>query len=278
MTEALSLIALGATLTAYERFTTNSNRTTDQNDAQDRARNALDLITKQLRNHAAPAPDQQLGIDKFDPYDLVFQTVDTPKPAGSANSRNVRRVRYCLDSSVPGNEKIWFQYQTWTTAATPGVPSTASCPDPAWPNREVLLDHIVNRIGGVDRPVWMANDPRLNKIASIRTRVFVDIDTRQLPKEQPLDTTVYLRNENQTPNATFTYLVNANGSVVLNATGSSDPEGDRISFQWYDGTTNIGQDLAWTWQDPTSGSHDVTLEVTDASGLTESVTQTIDVP
>jgi hypothetical protein len=83
---------------------------------------------------------------------------------------------------------------------------------------------------------------------------------------------------NQPPRAQFTYLVNANGSVALNATGSRDPEGDRIAFQWFDGTDLIGQGLAFTWDDASSGFHTITLTVTDASGLSESTSEDVNVP
>ena len=100
-------VVLGATLAVFDVFTKTQNVNQSQNDAQDQARNALDRMERRFRDHAAPAPDQQLGIDKATPYDVVFETVGTPKPAGSQNSRNAQRVRYCLDSSVPTNERIW---------------------------------------------------------------------------------------------------------------------------------------------------------------------------
>ena len=277
---SIMIVVLGATLTVFERFVLNANRNQDQTDAATAARNTLDLMARQLRNHASPAPDQQLGIDKATAYDLIFQTVDQTKPAGSANQKNVSRVRYCLDSSVPTNEKLWMQTQTWTTAATPAAPSTAICPDPAWPpaNTRVLVDHVTNQVNGQNRPVWTANDPVLAHVSAIQSRLFVDRNVNQPPKEQLLDTTITFRNINQPPRAQFTYLVSADGSVALNATGSRDPEGDRITYQWFDGTDLVGQGLAFTWEDVTSGFHTITLTVTDSSGLSESTSQTVNIP
>lgn len=274
----LMLLVLGATLTTFDRFVLNSNRNQDQSDAASSARNTLDLMTRQMRNHAAPAPDQQLGIDRVSSYDVIFQTVGDAKPSTSANSRNVSRVRYCLDNSVPTNERIWMQTQTWTTAATPAVPSSVTCPDPGWATSKVVVDHLVNRANGQNRPVWTPNDPRPNHISSVQTQMYVDRNTAQPPKEQLLDTTVFFRNENQAPTPQFTYLVNANGSVALNATGSFDPEGSRITYQWYEGTDLIGQGLAFTWEDVPSGYHTITLTVTDSSGLSDSASQQVNVP
>src|SRR2546423_13473968 len=99
------IIILGATLTTFEQFVFTSNRNQEHNDSATAARNTLDLLARQLRNHVAAAPDQQLGIDKATPYDIVFQTVDQPKPAGSANLRNVRRGRYCPDPRGPTTQE-----------------------------------------------------------------------------------------------------------------------------------------------------------------------------
>jgi prepilin-type N-terminal cleavage/methylation domain-containing protein len=274
----LMILILGATLTTFEQFVFTSNRNQDHNDSASAARNALDLMANQLRNHDAPAPDQQYGLERTAPYDLIFQTVAATKPANSANVKNVSRVRYCLDSSVPTNEKVYMQTQTWTTAATPATPSSVTCPDPGWPTARVLADHIVNRFNGQNRPVWSPNDPVLSHVSAVQTTLFVDRDTVHPPPEQRLDTTIFFRNANQPPRAQFTFLVNANGSVALNATGSFDPENDRITYTWLEGTDVIGQGLAWTWDDVPSGDHMVTLVVTDASGLSESLTQKVTVP
>jgi prepilin-type N-terminal cleavage/methylation domain-containing protein len=273
----LMIIILGATLTTFEQFVFNSNRNQEHNDSATAARNTLDLLARQLRNHVSAAPDQQLGVDKVSPYDIVFQTVDQPKPVGSANLRNVRRVRYCLDSSVPTNEKVYTQSQTWTTAATPAAPSSVTCPDPAWPTTRIMVDHVVNRVNGQDRPVWTPNDAQLSHVSAIQSVLYVDRDTVHPPGEQRLDTTIFFRNANQAPRAQFSFLVNANHSVALNATGSFDPEGERITYQWLEGTDTIGQGLAFTWDDVPLGDHMVTLVVTDGSGLSESVTQQVTV-
>jgi type II secretory pathway pseudopilin PulG len=274
----LMILVLGTTLTVFERYVITSNRNQDQNDAASSARNTLDRMTKELRNHAAPASDQQLGIDKAEPFDIVFQTVDQPKPAGSLNSKNVRRVRYCLDSSVPTDEKIWTQSQTWKTPETPQPPSTVICPDPAWETSTVVVDHVVNRVNGQDRPIWIPNDPLLSHVSAIQTKLYVDRNPAQLPKEQLLDTTVFFRNANQPPRAQFTYLVNANGSIALNATGSHDPEAERVSYQWFEGSESIGEGLAFTWDEVPSGFHTITLVVTDSSGLSESMSQEVSMP
>ena len=275
---SIMAVVLGATLSLFEHFTVTTQRNIAQNDAQDHARTAVDRIVREMRNHGAAAPDQELGIDRATETDLIFQTVDRPKPAGSANSRNVRRVRYCFDSFDPANGRLWFQSQSWTTATTPALPPTASCPSSGWDEERLLVEHIVNRYNGQNRPVFSPDSTQASHVSSIRTSLWIDMDPLELPAEQQLATSIFLRNQNQAPEAAFTFLVSQNGSVVLNATGSSDPEGERIKYTWYQGSTIIGEGLTATWPDPGSGSYTVTLTVTDQSGLNESTSQTVVVP
>jgi prepilin-type N-terminal cleavage/methylation domain-containing protein len=272
---SVMMVVLMATLGVLDKFVLNTTVTNAQNDAQDVARNGMDQLTRELRNHAAAASDQQLAIDKVTSYDIVLQTIGATKPAGSANERNSLRVRYCLDSTTPANERIWRQTQTWTTAATPALPSTAACPDPAWTTQTTIVDHLVNRNGGQDRPVWRANGADTAHTSAIGTRIYVDVDPNNPPLERELQSTVAFRNVNQAPVADFEAIGNANGTIVLNASGSYDPEGERVSYTWLEGTTTIGQGLAFTWEDPTPGSHTVALVATDASGVSQTVTKVV---
>jgi hypothetical protein len=275
MAAALLVVVLGAAIAPFDLLHRTERRTVNQNESQDNARNAVAVITRNLRNTSG----QNRLVNLASSYDMVIETVDqTSKPAGSQNARNAQRVRYCLDSSDPNNERIWSQSQTWTTATIPAVPSTMSCPDPAWGNQKDLADHIVNRIGGQNRPVWIPDSANVARISEMQMQLFVDFNPGRQPAEQELDSSVYFRNENQPPVSTFTYLVNANGSVVLNATGSYDPEGSPITYQWFDGSTPIGQGLAFQWNDATSGNHTITLTVTDSSGSADSTSATVTVP
>jgi type II secretory pathway pseudopilin PulG len=273
---SIMIVVLGATLGAFEAFTTQGTVNESANDSQSRARTAIDQLTRKLRNVAAEAPDQQLGIDKATGTDLVFQVVDPTKPSGSLNVKNVRRVRYCLDSTLPTNEKLWTQTQSWTTAATPAVPATASCPDPSWGSQAIVVDHVVNN-NGQTRAVWSFDSSQISHISTVTTKLYVDYNPGKPPPEQELDTSVYLRNENQPPVAQFTYVVNPNLSVDLNASDSYDPESGSISYQWFDGTTPIGQGMAFQWEDPGAACHNVTLTVSDDSGASESTTQNVPV-
>src|SRR6185503_185341 len=92
-------IILGATLTTFETFERKSRDNQDQNEAQDGARRALDLMARDLRNLASPTPLLPLAVDVKLPQDLIFQSEGKVKPAGSLNALNTTRVRYCLNTT-----------------------------------------------------------------------------------------------------------------------------------------------------------------------------------
>ncbi|MBI3758433.1 MAG: SMP-30/gluconolactonase/LRE family protein, partial [Deltaproteobacteria bacterium] len=69
----------------------------------------------------------------------------------------------------------------------------------------------------------------------------------------------------------------ATATVNLNGTGSSDPDGDPITYAWFDGATQIAAGQMTTAQ-LAPGQHSIRLVVTDSKGATGSTTpQTVTV-
>jgi Tfp pilus assembly protein PilV len=258
----LMLAVMGTAFTALSQFEQTSSRNGRQNDSQEKARQAINLIVKRLRNDAAPTPGNPQGIDRANDHDLIFQSTDPAVLAsGSQNTHNVMRVRYCLDASNPANGKVWLQEQRWTTAAGPPAPSSTSCPDAAWGSQRVLADHVVNRLGAVDRPVWTIDCPSgyaaavcdggtdpgmLARVKRIGMELFVDEAPAKSPGESRLSTAVFFRNQNARPVALVTpaAVQPVGGHVLANASLSTDPDSDRLFYRWcYYGTASPGS----TW-------------------------------
>jgi type II secretory pathway component PulJ len=253
-------IVLGAVLTTFEQFLTVNKRTTERTEAQDKARTAIDGLAKDLRNLASPTPQQPQAVDLATPYDIVVQSVNPNGPNGGANSANVRRVRYCLDTSTnPG--KLWQQTQTWTTAATPAAPSTASCPAGGWATSTVVADKVVN---GTSRPIFGFNSAVAPDISALHVDLYVDTDPNRQPKETRISTGVFLRNQNRRPTADFSCTSGSQG-LILNGSPASDPEGQPLTYQWWSDGTKVGTGLVNTYN--AGGSHSIQLKVFDPGGL-----------
>jgi Tfp pilus assembly protein PilV len=266
---SLSLVILSASLTMLANLTNANSRNQTVNDAQDRARLGTDKLARDLRNLASPTNELPQAVDKAQSYDLVFKEADPLMPSGSLNAWNIRRVRYCLDSSSTTNSKLWQQVQTWTTATVPTTPSTASCPDSAWPKKMLVADNIVNRSNSQDRPVFTyPGGPVLADITGVRTSLFVDVNPGKPPAESNLASGVFLRNQNRFPDAAFNFTTKPS-TIVLNGSASSDPEGDDLDYDWYVNGTKAGTGVVLSYIVPGTGTRtvNVQLKVYDPAGL-----------
>lgn len=258
----LSLVILGATLTAFTGLVRKRQQTELQSEVETSARQGVDRLARQLRNLASPADiitsttsTQPKSVDRNLPNDLIFKDIDEVRPLGSANSANVRRVRYCLQTSgaVPGaafnasptRGVLWLQTQTWVTALPPATPVAAGCPGGGWTTQRIVADHVTNAAASPARPVLRysgdgglvtdTTDAAREKISRVEATLVVDADPLRLPAATQLTSSVMLRNQNRAPTASFTYLlVNPSTCTVqLNGSASEDPESKPLEYHWY---------------------------------------------
>ena len=237
----ISLVVFGATLTAAVAMNTGAKRNADHNEAQDTARTYIDRLARQLRNLASPSiftddyQAQPYAVDSAGPYDLVFRVVDDVRPGGSLNHANVKRVRYCLNATDPSRGVLHQQEQTWTDRASndpPAMPSLTACPGTGWTTSKVMTEHVVNRIGGQNRPLFVYNATDLQRISQIHADLYIDPTPGEAPVESRLGSGVTLRNQNRVPVARMD-IAPAPGKLVLNGSASEDPEGMPLTYQWY---------------------------------------------
>jgi hypothetical protein len=301
----LSLIIFGATMTLLTSMMRQHDRVEKQTVVETQARRGVDRLARQLRNLASPADiitnvaasTQPRSVDRNLPNDLVFKDVADVRPGGSTNSANVRRVRYCLQTSgaapggftaSPSRGVLWMQAQTWTTALPPAMPATAECPGAGWPTGVMVADHVTNaaltpardvfRYSG-DAGLVTATTPEAREtISRVETTLVVDEDTLRSPAATALTSSVILRNQNRAPIARFTYsLLNpVTCSVQLNGSASEDPESKPLEYEWFvDSTTTARPETGVVVQLALPhGTHTYLLNVYDRAHLVGTYTET----
>jgi type II secretory pathway pseudopilin PulG len=298
----LSLFILGVTLTAFTSLVQRQRHIERQTEVETRVRLGVDRLARQLRNLASPsdiitnvqASTQPKSVDRNLPYDLIFKDISEVQPPVSSNSANVRRVRYCLQTSgaVPGagfsasptRGVLWMQTQTWTTALPPAVPAATDCPGAGWSSQQIVADNLINASVSPARPVFRysgdaglvtgTTDAEREQIARVETTTIVDEDTTQRPAAVQLTSSVILRNQNRAPIARFTYtLLNpmqsqTTCSIQLNGSASEDPESKALEYEWYvDGVKMQGENGVIVQKVLSKGTHAYHLKVYDRARL-----------
>jgi type II secretory pathway pseudopilin PulG len=274
----MMIVVLSAVLGAFESFSSSTEKNRRLNDVQDSVRVSVDALTRELRNLASPTNELPQAVQRATATDLIWLSVAGNKPAGSNNVRNTRLVRYCLGNATV--KKLWRQELTWTTATAPAVPSDTACPGTGWTSNRVMADYVMNNA----RPIFTYNSGTLTSITEIGAALYVDADPGHSPKEVALQSAVFLRNQNRVPTAAFDATVSG-GTIILNASASTDPEERALDFYWYDpskGTNStgcgtlptgapstgcIGKGLTYTYTPSAPGNRTVFLVAVDPAGL-----------
>jgi len=300
---SLSLVIFGVTVSVFGSLLRQDSVAIEHNEAQEGARLAMDRMARQLRNLASPnaltnvKENRPRAVERATAFDLVARVVDDgPLPPGSQNSTNIMRARWCLDTSVAGNGRIWHQVQRWKTSLPPGVPGDTACPGSgAWDTTTLQTSNVVNVTGpSVIRPLFSYDSGNIEKVTRVHADVFVDPTPLRSPVEARVSSGVTLRNQNQYPAAAFTMtVIGTSGTskiVRLDGSASSDAESQPLKYCWFVDPPSPApacapEDPAWvrpaSYRDQgvvatvnLSGTHKVVLTVEDPAGLLDEESQT----
>ncbi len=281
----LMLIVLGATLAVFNAMERGNRDNQNLNESQQQIRSAVDALAKRLRNLASPAAGgaavSAQPIERAQPQDLIFRSVNSAGPATTSNPQNLERYRYCLSPTG----RLNVQRQTWSGTA-PVTPPATACPGAGWTETRVAAQSVVNST----RPVFhyqVSPDPGTHSeqtsvlvgsfatIVALRSTLWVDPDLAHRPSETSLSTRVFLRNQNRPPLAALDVKA-AGNTLTLNASASDDPEGNPLLYQFFDNGTALKDaaavvippsNRAVAIYKPAAGPHSLTVTVTDVGGL-----------
>jgi prepilin-type N-terminal cleavage/methylation domain-containing protein len=298
----ISTIVMGAAV-AILAIILNDNRYDNlRTEAQANAQTMVDRLSRELRSGSAPSGGSAGLLAKATSYDISFETVNAmPGSAPPGNPANQIWVRYCLD----GNDTLWRQ-STTASSTTSTLPDTSACPSTssAWVPAAsspccVELNDVTNEIGGdTTRPLFTFGPSgwsSLSQINSVQVDLYVDKNPGHRPGPIELISGIYLRNELAPPTANFVALPTTNqqgADVQLNGSPSSDPNGQVLSYQWYEGVScptppssapSSGAISGATTQvydagQFPAGSQLFALAVTNTGGLTNCNSQRVEIP
>jgi prepilin-type N-terminal cleavage/methylation domain-containing protein len=283
---SLITVVVMATISAFVSFNRNERVNRLQNEAQDEARLTMERLSSQLRNLASPNDFTPESVEKAEPYDLVFLTVDAVKPVGSTNARNIKRVRYCMGTVTNGKASLIRQEQTWQVVNPPPAFATSGCPNASWGNNTVVAEDVVNTAQATPVPVFTftPGPAPVSDITAIRANLVVDTNPGAAPIATDLKSGVFLRNQNRAPVASCTAQYAGTGKqVALNGSASEDPEGFNMkTYNWYaDGKLTDPPDatgVVAVWTSATSGTHEFRLHIEDQGGLPDDATCSAVIP
>ena len=235
----LSLIILSATLATFTSLVRGAHDNDARGEATETARTSLDRQARQLRNVAkrvnAPV------IDTVADYDFIFQTSDPERTW----------VRYCLDTTTaPGSARRGRLWEATSSESTLTAAMRGACPGSGWSATSppvVVADFVTNRRDGLERSVFAytctsgtdsctASASTYDQIVNVGTELMVDTRLDSGAPELKVATGVYLRNQNQRPEASFVSSRVRTRTILLNASSSSDFEGRTLTYHWFKGT------------------------------------------
>lgn len=281
----MAIVIFGAAVDAFVTFLNGDTHNRAQTQAQDTARTAIDRLASVLRNGMASGTAGSQPVEQYSSSSLVVLIPD-PTASLTNNPRGLVHRRYCLNLTDPANELLYRQTAPYDTATNATPPSTAACPDAGWPaaNTVVVVSNLVNQLQSPAKPFFTYTTATASSgtyVTDVAMDAVVDTDPTKPPPSTELQSTVTLRNVNHAPNAVLSPCQALNGHAICNASGSSDPDGQTLYYQWYMDGTLLGGQTGYQLDQASlaSGSnHTFQVTVTDSGGLSNSATSTLTMP
>jgi type II secretory pathway pseudopilin PulG len=276
----LAVILFGAAVETFVTFLDTSTKADNQTQAQDTARTTIERLSSQLRNGMATGTTGSQPIQHISDFDLVFLAPDAKGTPTGTNPRTLTFHRYCLGNNNNKSELLWYQTQPFNSSSQATAPPRDKCPSTSWATRFRQADHLTNRYNPVT-PLFVPSYDTAGNVSHVSIVAEVDWNPDIRPPVIELRSKVTLRNLNRAPTAGVTCKGLANGHAICDASASSDPDGQPLSYAWaVNGTTVSGEKTYRLDYSPLApGSvRTITVTVTDSGNATASANQTVTIP
>ena len=226
---SLFLVVLAATLTSTGTFNRLNVQNQRVNDQTDRARRGVDSAVRQLRNLARRI--EEPVIARAAPDDFIFQTSDPERTW----------VRYCLQSRPGGGAWLWALSNRG--AVSPAM--SGACPGTGWSGENAIATNVTNYARGRSLALFTYSCVRTapagcpvttddySRIRSVGIDLYLDDNLAAKPDEVRVSSAIFLRNQNEQPQASFIARPAGTRKVILNASASFDPEGRTLRYYWF---------------------------------------------
>lgn len=277
---SIAVILFGAAITTFVTFLETSRKSDNQTQAQDTARKTMESLTSLLRNSMSTGANGAQPIQSAADYDIVFLATDNRTAVNATNNpRGLVYHRYCLGNANNKDETLWHQTAAYHSVNRSTPPATSKCPDIAWPTKERAATHLTNRISPAV-PLFIPTT-EAGVITRIAINARVDWNTAERPPATELRSEASFRNVNRGPTASMTCQGLANGHAICDASASSDPDGQALSYEWTVAGTLLSNEKTYRLDYaglPPGATRTITVKVTDSGGSTSTTTKTVRIP
>lgn len=294
----VSSVILGSATMIIGNVASLNGTTNRQTQAEETARQAIDSLSTQLRNAIGPPGKTPIYFpasgSSGGSSELVYY-IPGGTPNVATNPRGLQWIRYCLDATTLSNETLWQQTAPYDNTQA-GPPSRTTCPSATWSTQSKVATNVVDQECGTT--LFTQNTDSGGVIHDIQVRLLVRVAAGNCTRQQgqrgdqfptSITSSLDFRNAKSGPVAAINCSVQ-NKHAVCDASASSDPDGEALSFQWKYlccSPSFSGGDTGWESGQTsylfdkgplTSGIYQLWVQVTDSSGLSNSASRNVTIP